>query len=176
MWYRCLLSLDNLNLGCFPNFSLRFFRLISTSIALITITTCFCSIAGAIGPYVDNEAMVIDQATGLEWQKADDGTIRNWQEALAYCEGLSLAGYSDWRLPNIRELTSIVDDSKYNPAINLVFQGRSSSYWSATTGAYTSGQAWSVYFYDGHDGLSMKAKGYYVRCVRAGFSEDKKTP
>lgn len=60
--------------------------------------------------FVDNgDGTISDLATGLMWQKADDGTARNWEEALAYAEGLKLAGYDDWRLPNAKELQSIVD-------------------------------------------------------------------
>ncbi len=60
--------------------------------------------------FQDNEDETItDKATGLMWQKADDGIFRNWQEALAYAEDLVLADYDNWRLPNAKELHSIVD-------------------------------------------------------------------
>lgn len=63
--------------------------------------------------FVDNgDGTVSDRATGLMWQKADDGRSRNWQEALAYAEGLVLAGHGDWRLPSAKELQSIVDYSR----------------------------------------------------------------
>ncbi len=52
---------------------------------------------------------VTDQATGLTWQRSDDGQTRSWGEALSYCEALSLGGEDDWRLPNAKELQSIVD-------------------------------------------------------------------
>jgi hypothetical protein len=56
----------------------------------------------------NNDGTVIDKATGLMWQSADDGTRRNWQDSLAYAENAKIAGYSDWRMPNIKELQSIV--------------------------------------------------------------------
>jgi hypothetical protein len=60
--------------------------------------------------FVDNgDGTITDQATGLMWQQSDDGVARNWQEALTYAEGLTLAGHDDWRLPNAKELQSIVD-------------------------------------------------------------------
>lgn len=63
--------------------------------------------------FQDNgDGTVTDHATGLMWQQADDGTGRNWEDALGYAEGLELAGYSDWRLPNAHELQSIVDYSR----------------------------------------------------------------
>ncbi|NOI67133.1 DUF1566 domain-containing protein [Vibrio sp. 99-8-1] len=56
----------------------------------------------------NGDGTVTDQATGLMWQSADDGVRRSWQDSLAYAESSELAGYSDWRLPNIKELQSIV--------------------------------------------------------------------
>lgn len=51
---------------------------------------------------------VTDKATGLMWQSTDDGVRRNWPMSLAYAEHATFAGYTDWRLPNIKELQSIV--------------------------------------------------------------------
>jgi hypothetical protein len=77
-----------------------------------------------INSFKDNgDSTVIDSASGLQWMQADSGTGKNWQEALAYCENLSLADHTDWRLPNAKELHSIVDysnapDTNGKPAIN----------------------------------------------------------
>ncbi len=60
--------------------------------------------------FVDNaDGTITDIATGLMWQQADskDGMI--WEHALAYAEGLELAGHDDWRLPDAKELQSLVD-------------------------------------------------------------------
>lgn len=66
--------------------------------------------AYGINNFVDNaDGTITDSATGLMWQRSDDGTSRDWQEALAYAENLNLAGYTDWRLPCVKELQSIVD-------------------------------------------------------------------
>lgn len=63
--------------------------------------------------FVDNgDGTITDLATGLMWQKADSGTGMDWEESLTYAEDLELAGYSDWRLPNAKELQSIVDYSR----------------------------------------------------------------
>jgi hypothetical protein len=78
--------------------------------------------------FQDNgDGTVSDQATGLMWQQADGGKGRDWEDALAYAEGLRLAGYTDWRLPNAKELQSIVDYSRSpqatsSPALDPVFQ------------------------------------------------------
>jgi hypothetical protein len=63
-----------------------------------------------INEFQDNgDGTITDTATGLMWQQDDDGIGRDWPSALAYAEDLELAGYRDWRLPNIKELQSILD-------------------------------------------------------------------
>ena len=72
--------------------------------------------------FQDNgDGTIRDRATGLVWQKADSGKGLNWEKALDYAENLKLAGHNDWRLPNAKELQSIVDYTSI-PAINPVFQ------------------------------------------------------
>lgn len=100
--------------------------------------------------FVDNgDGTVTDYATGLMWQQADDGQTRDWIDALSYAENLELAGYDDWRLPNVKELQSIVDYSRApdvtgSAAIDPVFgcteivdpagnPGQYPYYWSSTT-------------------------------------------
>ncbi len=78
--------------------------------------------------FMDNEdGTVSDLATGLMWQQTDDEISKDWEEALNYAENLNLANYNDWRLPNAKELQSIVDYSRSpqttnSPAINPIFQ------------------------------------------------------
>ncbi len=80
-----------------------------------------------INSFVDNsDGTITDNATGLMWQQADDGTSRDWENALSYSDSLTLAGNSDWRLPNAKELQSIVDytrcpDVTNSPAIDPLF-------------------------------------------------------
>ncbi|MFH2133679.1 MAG: DUF1566 domain-containing protein [Pseudomonadota bacterium] len=80
--------------------------------------------------------VVLDRATGLNWQRADDGRTRNWQQALSYCAALKLDGHSDWRLPNIKELQSIVDYGRHAPALDERYLKMSDAkgwFWSSTT-------------------------------------------
>ncbi len=114
--------------------------------------------------FVENgDGTITDQATGLMWMQADSGTTMNWEAALAYAEPFEYAGYDDWRLPNAKELQSIVDYSRapdaqdpaqIGPAIDPIFDITSddSYFWTSTThvegpqGGYaaylTFGEAW----------------------------------
>ncbi|MBI9019867.1 MAG: DUF1566 domain-containing protein [Verrucomicrobia bacterium] len=86
--------------------------------------------------FVDNgDGTVADEATGLMWQQSDSGKGMNWEDALAYAKNMNLAGHSDWRLPNAKELQSILDYSPI-PAIDQKFFNMSDPdawYWSGTT-------------------------------------------
>ncbi len=119
--------------------------------------------------FVDNgDHTVTDIDNGLMWQKNDDDIVRTWREGLSHCEGLSLAGYSDWKLPDIRELISITDDTKYSPAADMALLPKvlMSPYWSATTYVYDASNAWAVDFDHGSVIYNAKADGASVRCVR----------
>ena len=94
---------------------------------------------------VDNQdGTISDLATGLMWTQTDSGKPLDWQHALAWAEGLQTAGRDDWRLPNAKELQSIVDytrapdaaaPGKRGPAVDPIFQvtETESYYWSSTT-------------------------------------------
>lgn len=117
----------------------------------------------------DVNGTVTDNATGLMWQD-DTSPSMAWETAIGYCENLDLDGYADWRLPNLNELTSLVDDTTCGPAINMVFQHTvdESFYWSVTTNAGDTAAAWTIYSYCGLQASSAKTAGRYVRCVRSG--------
>lgn len=98
-----------------------------------------------VNNFVDNgDGTITDLATGLMWMKADSSSTMNWEQALVYAENLSLAGYDDWRLPNAKELQSIVDytrapdavnPSRRSPALDPIFDitETESWFWASTT-------------------------------------------
>lgn len=113
-----------------------------------------------INAFVDNgDSTVTDTATSLMWAKYDAGQTMNWESALAWVQGrnsMHYLGYSDWRLPTVKELESIVDYSKApattnSPAIDSVFictpitneagQSDYGCYWSSTTHVNYTGMA-----------------------------------
>ncbi len=95
--------------------------------------------------FLDNsDGTISDLATGLMWQKTDSRKNMNWQQALSYAENLEFAGYDDWRLPNAKELHSIVDYTRapdaanpahHSAAIDPVFDitRTESWFWTSTT-------------------------------------------
>ncbi len=122
--------------------------------------------------YTDNsDGTVTDNNTGLMWQQEDDDIVRSWDAAISYCTSLSLAGHSNWRLPDIKKLSGIVDFSVHDPAIDVTYFPNTNSfpYWSSTTVASSSSSAWRVLFNGGGRVASInKSLSSNVRCVRGG--------
>jgi hypothetical protein len=121
--------------------------------------------------FIDNsDGTVTHRPTDLTWQQEDDNVVRSWENALSYCENLSLDKYSDWRLPNFRELLTLVDYTVYGPAINssLFPNNDGGDFWTSTTHPDVTTAAWRVRFYYGIMDLDYKSSSIYVRCVRGG--------
>lgn len=147
-----------------------------TKIFLICMAFLYMVLPGvcAAGSLTDNgNGTVMDSGTLLMWQQGENSYM-SWEAALSYCEGLTLATHTDWRLPNIKELSSIVDNTRFSPAINktLFPNAIPSDYWSSTTvgsSGYTM-NAWSVDFTLGgtYAGAGKSVRNY-VRCVRGGL-------
>jgi hypothetical protein len=127
--------------------------------------------------FVDNgDGTISDRATGLMWMKSDSSRPMRWPAALAYAEELVHAGYDDWRLPNVKELQSIVDygrapdsrdPSARGPAIDPVFDvtKTESWYWTSTTHVETL-HAYYVAF--GRALSALKRNGRQVNAHGAG--------
>jgi hypothetical protein len=129
----------------------------------------FTSVVSADFTRDNTKQIVTDNETGLQWQDNESAT-KTWQNAIDYCEALTLGDYNDWRLPNINELNSLVDDSKYSPSMSPVFESFASfNYWSSTTVANYSDNAWIVNVSYGHQySYYFNYDSNYVRGVRAG--------
>ena len=122
------------------------------------------------GRFVDNQdGTVTDTCTGLMWEKNSAPGNYLWQSALQYCDRLEVAGHTDWRLPNLRELRTLVDYGGQVPAIDPVFQAIAEVYWTSSTYNVDPTHAWTVGFQDG-EGNAHEAKvdPFPVRAVRGG--------
>ena len=125
---------------------------------------------------------VFDTRTGLMWDRCALGqsgvscasgtaSTFTWKEALNAAPALgTYKGYSDWRLPNVKELRSLVEECRVNPSINeFTFPNTPASFfWSGSPSAGGATDAWYVYFYGGIALIADRSVADQVRLVRAG--------
>lgn len=133
----------------------------------------------------NGDGTISDLRSGLVWQQCASGSsgagcssgaaaTYSWNNALAYCNALVLGGQTDWRLPNVKELHSIVDPARYSGAtINTTYfpATPAADFWTSTTLQGTPSMAWYVQFSVGIAMTSPALKDSYlfnVRCVRGG--------
>jgi hypothetical protein len=160
--------------------------------------------AGASLSYTDNgDGTITDDNTGLMWEKKGDNgglhdkdngyywsgsgnqeTIWDWLDDVNAEGGTGFAGYSDWRIPNAKELQSLVNFQSPPPMTSSAFHSNCvagatvltgsctavSNYWSSTTWARSTSSAWGVSFYEGLLYPYDKASAPRVRAVRGGGS------
>lgn len=139
--------------------------------------------------FVDNgNETVMHTKTGLVWKQCSEGrsgalcetgttTVYTWQAALQRAETLNNSGgfatYTDWRVPSLKELASIVEIQCESPTINeTIFPSAgvvADWYWSASPYAGSAARAWEVHFSFGYDYHELKNRSRYVRLVRGGF-------
>jgi hypothetical protein len=120
--------------------------------------------------------LVADRLTGLWWTCANPAGARcmTWEAALDLPVALNaetFGGRADWRLPNIRELESLVDLACHSPALPAghPFEVRHDGYWSSTTSVYEPRYAWVLYLQDGAVGVGFKPKATFSAwCVSSG--------
>ena len=130
--------------------------------------------------FIDNkDGTTTDKSTSLIWVKdpsqlggvfgtSGDPSRMDYPHAVKACKGLKYAGRKGWRLPIIKELISIIDYKKYDPAIDMkFFVSQPNWYWSSTNHARWSGNAWVVNFYNGYVNYNGEDGNNYVRPVRS---------
>lgn len=173
-------------------------------------TTCYDAAGGVVGCpssgqdgealkgltrfYLDNgDGTMTDIRTGLMWEKhADDGSIHDldtqfsWVDAFgkiaALNAGSGFAGHTDWRLPNVNELQSLIDYGRFGPSVPLVFHTgctpdctvldcsctKTGDHWTSTSFHNLASQAWFVSSDSGAVGHGAKSALNFVRAVRGG--------
>ncbi len=129
----------------------------------------------SLNPFILQNNLATDTRTGLTWTKNADifHTPLDWKNALSYIQNLNEIrheGCNDWRLPNIRELESLVDLTRHSPSLpeNHPFAKVRNYYWSSTTSVYETAYAWTLYLTDGNVGVGYKPKAeFYAWPVRS---------
>ena len=152
---------------------------------LATAVTLAAGAAHADAPFVDNgDGTVTDTSTELMWDQcsaglSEDGcatgidTTYTWASALGLAatqNAVNYKGYSDWRLPSVVELNTLVKTDVGSPTIDTaVFPNTPASvFWSASTYAPDPVYARCLFFNSGSTGYDYKTNGNYVRLVRSG--------
>ena len=124
---------------------------------------------------------VTDQASGLIWRRCAEGmswdgttcagsaSTYTHENALVRARTEAASSAKAWRLPNVKELSSIVDRSRISPAINVAaFPATPSTwFWSSSPYAGDSVSAWFVLFGNGYVYYNYRGNDYAVRLVRA---------
>ncbi len=119
--------------------------------------------------FTDNgDGTITDNLTNLVWQKTPSSTALTWEDALKYTENLTFANASDWRLPNIKELQSINDESVVKPSINKTFFPSIgvTKFWSSTSLPNQTTKAWYLSTQFGITTYDEKSIANYVIGVR----------
>jgi len=127
------------------------------------------------------DGTVTDTRTGLMWKQCAEGlsgadcqtgTMEsfNWADALAHAEVSTFADHTNWRLPNVNELFSLVEDCQGYPAINTTLFPNtpvySSNFWSGSPYARNLDRAWNVFFSNGVVDHGTRNSSFRVRLVR----------
>ena len=133
--------------------------------------------------FVNNgDGTVTDLVTGLIWKRCSEGqtwdgttctgtaATYTWQQALQAGPASAFAGKSNWRLPNVKELSIIVERQCSYPSINAnIFPATPSShFWSGSPYTGSTDSAWRIAFDNGYDYFGNKGITYNVRLVCGG--------
>lgn len=141
-------------------------KLLTTIAISLAVVLASAAPARAERFVVNGDLTVTDTSTGLMWTQGQRGA-GNWSSALGSCEALVLAGYSDWRLPNVKELFSLYDLSQSRGLDPNVFYDTSNTFWSSTTLARYPLHAFGVSYVGAVTTITKVESGSILtRCVR----------
>ena len=117
---------------------------------------------------INGKVVVKDSTSGLMWQKIDENSDKYlWIDALKHCENSDYAGYTDWRLPNENELSSLLNYDKSEPPYSDYPDMPSASCWSSSGNVYEIFRGWSVSFKEGvANNVHYKSDMFHALCVR----------
>jgi hypothetical protein len=123
-----------------------------------------------------NSEAVLDQDTGLLWERSPATARIDWKAARSSCLNRAIGGQRGWRLPSIVELTSLLDPSVQDstamlPSGHPFLNNPTGFYWSASADAEPT-KAWHLHLSDGHVHMASKTSAFKVWCVQGGNMPD----
>ena len=127
--------------------------------------------ASSLFTLVMGGAAVEDKQTGLIWEQEPDTFHGTWTEAAVHCREKTVAGLTGWRIPSMKELASLTDQTQRDPALpagHPFSNVKSAIYWSGTPSATDDMVAWHVSFFTGESVTDQKSQTRRVWCVREG--------
>jgi hypothetical protein len=113
-------------------------------------------------------AAVKDLQTGFTWEQSPDFSYSVWTEAIVRCQGKTVGGQSGWRLPSIKELSTLIDSSQKDPALPLGHpfgNNKSSIFWSSTPSETDDMVSWHVSFFTGEVVTDQKSQTRRAWCM-----------
>ena len=119
--------------------------------------------------FTDNgNGNITDNVTNLVWQKIHSTDSLTWEQSLTYADTATIGGYTDWRLPNIKELHSLNDENLINPSVNNTFFSNVgvNKFWSSTSLPNQTTKAWYLSTQFGITTYDAKTVKHYIYCVR----------
>ncbi|ETR71666.1 MAG: hypothetical protein OMM_02323 [Candidatus Magnetoglobus multicellularis str. Araruama] len=121
---------------------------------------------------INDNQTVTDTRTGLMWLRTGPETPMDWQSAISWCESLTHAGYTDWRLPHKESMRSLIDYKLKEPASDILLYHRMtpSIYWTASGDEQMHSQAWAFNMGTGNSELVLQSHDAYFFAVRGGQS------
>jgi len=139
-------------------------------VAVVTVLLSASAEANApVGRYTLSPGTVLDTKTKLTWQRAVPAAMYAWADAKAYCQTLgSSLGGTGWRLPTIKEIQTIVDESRTTPSIDpTAFPATpATNFWSSSVATGATLGAWFINFDAGVTYFFGVVELLNVRCVR----------
>ncbi|MGD9732711.1 MAG: DUF1566 domain-containing protein [Desulfamplus sp.] len=123
-------------------------------------------------PYTESDIYdVVTDSKGKMWESIGSTQMMDWDAACYRCNNLTLAGMSDWRLPTVKELETIVNERMSPTTIDAEFTAQAGPYWTKSVPSNYDTNAFMVSFTDGQSAIQDKTTPLYIRCVRDGSSQ-----
>jgi len=122
--------------------------------------------------FINNDQTVTDTRTGLTWLRQVPQTLLNWTSAISWCESLTYANHTDWRLPQKETMRSLIDYSRTEPSVDttIFFDMMPGIFWTSSADEDVQNQVWTYNLQTGNNELTLQSQTASFLAVRGGQS------